>query len=699
MYKSKKSVISFVLVLLLALCCFAACGNSGSNQSGSSSGNSNSNNNNNGGTTSTPSYEYVFRDLPEPVYHEAAEAFAGGDGTELNPYQISTAEELALLSELLSEFQTGTKYYKSYYVLTADINLNDTSVENWYQGENVYSWIPIGRGNEFAGVLDGNGYTISGLYINTNFDASLNQYDNEFGLFGTLQGTVKNLNISNAYIAVSGNDARVGTIAGTTVFKPKIEGCKVEAIIECYDGKYGGIVGSATYTSDSYCTIQNCEFRGSITQKREGSVNVIGGIAGTYGGDAINCTNYATISYNTTNIDCAGGIAGRADSGKISNCKNEGALVCTMSEDVGFVRAGGIAGLVHVSSIGGKEDMSPGVTIIDCQNNASVEAGYRAGGIAGEVNNDESPYGIFLENCVNNGHVYAKDIMGGVIGSMNCRGKDTNTYNLSIKKCVNNVDLEGRLPGGIIGSFTPREGKIRIDGCENNGNVTGQELYAGGIVTYMMILYEPELRLEILQCENTGAISSPKNAGGIVCLAGTTITYEDVNKSTIRVYGCKNSGEISTSGIGFTGGVFGCYGMANIPTEISNCTNAGTLTLSKQGPDAETEDAEDQFTLARCTGGIIGRVGYGIYLSTDSDKGAAENVQKKNATYKILNCHNKGRLNVATTHELYTDYFGGILGNVAAEKEFSFFVEDCTYMYFDRGLGHTEFQDVGEKIK
>ena len=39
-------------------------------------------------------YEYITRDLPEPKYIEAADAFSGGDGTEGNPYQIASAAEL-----------------------------------------------------------------------------------------------------------------------------------------------------------------------------------------------------------------------------------------------------------------------------------------------------------------------------------------------------------------------------------------------------------------------------------------------------------------------------------------------------------------------------------------------------------------------------------------------------------------------------
>lgn len=674
-----KKSICLLTFLLLSLSLLTGCSNNdGEEVQGTES-------------TYTP-YEYTFRDLPDPVYHEVADTFAGGDGTAQNPYQISTAEELTLLSKLLSDRETGKEYYEANYVLTTDIVLNDVSSEEWYLEENVYSWNPIGRGIEFEGIFDGNGFTIYGLYINTNHDGEKDTYDEEYGLFGALYGTVKNLNMENAYVSLSGNSANVGTIAGYMYFDAKIESCNVNAILESYDCHMGGIVGTM-----SNGILENCEFNGSITQIKENTSSILGGIVGYSHGDIINCMNYGNISYSATNIDCAGGIVGRTDEGQISNCRNEGRLSCAMDEEIGLTRAGGIAGLISISNIGG-EDMSRGVTVINCQNNAVVEGSYRAGGIAGMVNNDNSSYGITIENCVNNGNIVARDIMGGVIGFITCDGKHTENYNICVKNCVNNTDLEGRMPGGIIGSFIPEKGKIVITGCNNIGDISGTDLYAAGIVAYMNVLFEPDFQVEISDCENIGAISSAKNAGGIIAFASTPFVHDRVNDSKIMVRDCTNSGEISTSGVGCLGGIFGCYGMPSIPTEISNCVNTGSLLVDTPASSTENEEAEVTFTLARCTGGIIGRVGAGLFLTTDTDKGDVQNVQKKDALFVISNCLNRGQLNVSVIDKSYTDFFGGIIGNASGEKEYSFFVEECSYMNFDRGLGNSDFPDVGEKV-
>lgn len=54
-------------------------------------------------STSAPesTYEYTFRDLPQPKYWASAEQFAGGSGTQEDPYQISQPSQLALLEELI----------------------------------------------------------------------------------------------------------------------------------------------------------------------------------------------------------------------------------------------------------------------------------------------------------------------------------------------------------------------------------------------------------------------------------------------------------------------------------------------------------------------------------------------------------------------------------------------------------------------
>lgn len=103
-------------------------------------------------------------------------------------------------------------------------------------------------------------------------------------------------------------------------------------------------------------------------------------------------------------------------------------------------------------------------------------------------------------------------------------------------------------------------------------------------------------------------------------------------------------------------------------------------------------------TVSRIEGGIIGRVGEGLMLTTDSDATNSANIQSENAILNIKNCNSTGTLSVIDADaENIKNWFGGIIGNTSGEDGFSFFVDNCTYTGFDRGLGNDNLPDIGTK--
>ena len=62
-------------------------------------------------------YEHQHREVGEAVYRKAASAFSGGDGSESAPYEISSAEELQYLANLLAE-DALSDYRGKHYILT-----------------------------------------------------------------------------------------------------------------------------------------------------------------------------------------------------------------------------------------------------------------------------------------------------------------------------------------------------------------------------------------------------------------------------------------------------------------------------------------------------------------------------------------------------------------------------------------------------
>ena len=139
-----------------------------------------------GGTTSTVT-------APSVVWsNHTATACAGGSVTNTDPYHIATAEQLALLADDVNSGIVGKTHANEYFQLTKNIDLS------------AHRWIPIGQhytenGNDyshsFSGYFDGNGKTISGMYVaeeRENYSAGF------FGSFGGYE--IKKLKIENGYV-------------------------------------------------------------------------------------------------------------------------------------------------------------------------------------------------------------------------------------------------------------------------------------------------------------------------------------------------------------------------------------------------------------------------------------------------------------------------------------------------------------------
>ena len=103
-------------------------------------------------STAEPSEETTVAE-PSVWDGSIATAFAGGNGSENDPYQISTSEELAFLAQ---QVNSGNSYAGIHLELTNDIDLNNLE------------WTPIGNGEfPFMGSFDGNEHTIKNLKIST----------------------------------------------------------------------------------------------------------------------------------------------------------------------------------------------------------------------------------------------------------------------------------------------------------------------------------------------------------------------------------------------------------------------------------------------------------------------------------------------------------------------------------------------------
>lgn len=200
-----------------------------------------------------------------------AKKFAGGDGSKDNPYQISNGAELAYLAQQVNSEKIDSE--DTFITLTNNIDLNNKA------------WTPIGNSDSvFAGTFDGDGHTISGLYINITGRYSSPKKGRLYqGLFGYVEGgTVQNLIVTGS--VTIGNEKSV-------------------------DVSYiGGIVGI-----NDGGKVQNCGFYGTVSAKQNVSnppkdcTKDNGGVVGK--GKAAKCWYFCTDIKSASPLGACGGSA------------------------------------------------------------------------------------------------------------------------------------------------------------------------------------------------------------------------------------------------------------------------------------------------------------------------------------------------------------------------------------------------------
>jgi hypothetical protein len=205
-----------------------------------------------------------------------------GDGSESNPYQISSLADLYWISQT-------PNHWDKHYIQTATINAAPTA--NWFKGGG-FPTIDANLNSGFTGQYDGKGFTIDSLHINNT------NYNTTTALFGyTQNATIKNIGLTNINIKGQNNAAAlVGYCSGST-----IKNCYSTGLIEGTNNT-GGLIGRTYNSTISSCystcdvsaeqytggfigynhisTIENCFSRGKVTRKNGSSDIRIGSFAG-----------------------------------------------------------------------------------------------------------------------------------------------------------------------------------------------------------------------------------------------------------------------------------------------------------------------------------------------------------------------------------------------------------------------------------
>lgn len=375
------------------------------------------------------------------------------------------------------------------YILGGNINLNKTITSPLW-----------GASSAFTGVLDGNGYAVTGLTMNYTGGYA------GFAMFARkLKSNAKILNLS------------LGTAEAPLSFS-----------VTKYTGQSPNIGVISAEAEDSTAKIE------------------ISGV-----------DVYCNISYQvaTTSTVKVGGFIGKNQGAtvNVSDSSFTGSILFTESADNtgNGTRAGGLIGTVD----------SGNVTVTDFTNNADIDISYRAGDpennnyacVGGLIGDNLS--GVSLTNCINNGSLNSDGFTGGMIGR--CR------YQASFTNCVNSGDITSRqvvtdmtaFAGGIVGSsyFTSSNTYVfEYTNCVNHGNVSvysdvnsTEKASAGGIIGVTEMTTQ-----KLINCGNTGNISATrvysKNETPKLGACGIIGRYY-INNSDTVIDNCYSTGTISSN--------------------------------------------------------------------------------------------------------------------------------------------------------
>ena len=264
-------------------------------------------------------------------------AGAGWDGTtktaptqdKSGVYLIDTAAKLAWFADAVNK--GGTTISGK---LTANINLNDKT------------WTAIGtESNKFAGTLDGDSHTVSGLVTtglvgelaeggvveNLRVNCAIVSTSSLLGgVANSSAGTIRNCMVSGSITFSSGGYngvSAIGGIAGRNTGNGVISGCVSRAVVkDAYDNStygtsapLGGIAGYA------YGVVENCYFTGTLAVKKTQPNKIInqkrGGLVGELNANAELKGSYVAGEFAIADESKFGVVVGKVNSGAtITNC-------------------------------------------------------------------------------------------------------------------------------------------------------------------------------------------------------------------------------------------------------------------------------------------------------------------------------------------------------------------------------------------
>ena len=486
--------------------------------------------------------------------------FLEGTGISADPFRVydqATLERIGQPTPTPGSDPTWTQNWalSSEYILLTNVTLSGT-------------WTPIGPGsgsNAFSGVFDGNGKTITGLSIPSG-TASY------YGLFGCVDGNgsttgiVKDLNLANVFINVTGGGSEAGGVVGR-ISGGAVKDCSVTLTSSSILGsqKIGGVVG---YNLGG--TVENCSITGTGAGGVQG-LQSVGGIVGqNENGTVDTCSSDVHVSSTSSTNVYAGGVVGHNLSATapstVKDCHAAGIVNCGADNYVG-----GVVGYNHSTGTSAS-------TVQDCYATGNVTGGSCVGGVVG---GSEGSVINLVKNCYATGNVTStnstSESIGGVAGRNN-GGTIESCYYEAAATGVSGI----KNVGGVVGvNYVNTAVPSTVTKCYAKGNVTGDGNYIGGVVGLNQKLGGTATATATVEyCYYAmGTVTGTGTGGGLQSVGGVVgCNYVNNTSNSSTVINCYATGNVNASNYYSVGGVVGNnQGVSGSCTVIS-CYATGNVT-------------------------------------------------------------------------------------------------------------------------
>lgn len=454
------------------------------------------------------SYHLTFRDKMVSMVRDTKYIYEmlNGEGTEENPYLITSTNDFAYLVSQLATYDSNYGYGQ-FFKQIADIK---APIPNClYQG-NAYKSAP------FAGNYDGDSHKILNLtYLGTNGG----EQSDAIGLFSILHdgAVIRNLDIEGADIEYPGNCC--GLLAGVANGNIRIENITLNGNIKSTKDKVGGLIGYIEGNAQSLAQISIRNVRLGVSFSESGS-SYIGALIGWAENASIQVEDissdgiFKNLRGNNHVAGLIGKLYGQIDARKIK-------LQHTTLNDFP------ISGNQNVGGLIGEAFLQAASNFKDITIDMPIKGSSYVGGLIGQIRS-ETPTNILiaienfqLSNPANRSQIQGGSYVGGMIGYSH--KTHANAFTIEFKgESLFHASITGQsVIGGIFGSlddtqiqFTPAS-RLYMDNesLEASSGICGT---LAGALSYQEPGKEILLDPEILVINPNIKIKGGNNVGGII---------------------------------------------------------------------------------------------------------------------------------------------------------------------------------------